>query len=1021
MRLNPSSESTAVDRSSWPRALRALLTVLASVAWLSASACTTDSGGTDAIDDAAEVEDSTGDVADTSEPDGDADTADDTDTAGDAGDVGPSDTSVAGCSVRTPADFDDHSVTGFDSEACLLAFGSLGSNVFQVKFTMIDFYGVGSPVHFYDPNFFSLHDEWYWFRLLNGADVAGSGQTPLTGESFATVGDIYLRYAGVAADDLPLGLRWAGDRLYSRHFYDIAMETPTTENPDAPRRLGVGSILFFPDHPDRATAGDIWAFELEYNDRVTPSAVARFVAKLEAALPSDVGPRLRFLARSPQQEGVVASIRGGTSTLKDRVLTYDDVVIDGDVEGYNPGITAGRIKLFPSGTFSPTDVGPETIAVLERIPDDIPPVAGIVTAVPQTALAHINLLAASRGTPNAYVAGIMQDGDLGDYAAFLRYVILDVDSDSVRWKLMSNADYQTYRGLFVDVDRTIPQVADLSTADYFVDLAAHDLTTMRSLVPLVGGKSAGFTAFEAVPSIETPPAPLALSIRGYAEHFAPDLGLVTALTESDLFKTSARVRYVALEGVSDFRDANADSPQNLAWVQSYINAHQGTNDVHDVVMAAGGVKRMLRDRPIDPAYLALVRSQLESRFAALAPTQGLRFRSSSTAEDASGFNGAGLYDSNTGFLNPELQPETNDQKKSIEWALKKTWASYWGFPAFEERRVAGIAHLDGNMGVTVHPRFDDPLEASNGVITFYLSHYTNPPTRRMVVNVQDGAVSVTNPDNMSLPEIVEVIGTSGTPTITRVQPSTIVEAGEVVLTDAQLQAMFAQVDALSDAWLAQAIADGDPTQAPASVVLDLEFKVMASGWPALASSETAPGGLIYKQVRVLDGAPRVAGYPAGRDWFYLPSDLATVAKTVRERSCASALFRFESLTVETEPSAATTMPFDTQHFGYRFDIRFYESHPDFPWQSSASGALKYELPHFALTEPLISTTSGWPIVVAVKPEQAMITGFDRLELKSDGSYRFERGSAVLEGQFGCISPTVIHASPSDFLRELMDP
>ena len=41
--------------------------------------------------------------------------------------------------------------------------------------------------------------------------------------------------------------------------------------------------------------------------------------------------------------------------------------------------------------------------------------AGIVTAVPQTPLAHINLLAQRRGTPNVYVAGVMALDWLDDY------------------------------------------------------------------------------------------------------------------------------------------------------------------------------------------------------------------------------------------------------------------------------------------------------------------------------------------------------------------------------------------------------------------------------------------------------------------------------------------------------------------------------------------------------------------------------------------------------------------------------
>ena len=67
---------------------------------------------------------------------------------------------------------------------------------------------------------------------------------------------------------------------------------------------------------------------------------------------------------------------------------------------------------------------------------------------------------------------------------------------------------------------------------------------------------------------------------------------------------------------------------------------------------------------MDRVRLAEITESLETTFGDYAETQGLRFRSSSSVEDIEGFNGAGLYDSNTGFLQPERQPDEDDHKKS---------------------------------------------------------------------------------------------------------------------------------------------------------------------------------------------------------------------------------------------------------------------------------------------------------------------------------------------------------------------
>lgn len=56
-------------------------------------------------------------------------------------------------------------------------------------------------------------------------------------------------------------------------------------------------------------------------------------------------------------------------------------------------------------------------------------------------------------------------------------------------------------------------------------------------------------------------------------------------------------------------------------------------------------------------------------------------------EDIEGLNGAGLYDSNTGYLNAAAQPDPDDQKQTLEWALKKTWASYWSAEALSLREL----------------------------------------------------------------------------------------------------------------------------------------------------------------------------------------------------------------------------------------------------------------------------------------------------------------------------------------------
>jgi hypothetical protein len=49
------------------------------------------------------------------------------------------------------------------------------------------------------------------------------------------------------------------------------------------------------------------------------------------------------------------------------------------------------------------EIGFNEILVLDEVPVQLPPVAGIITSKPSTPLSHINLLAKGWGIPNAYI------------------------------------------------------------------------------------------------------------------------------------------------------------------------------------------------------------------------------------------------------------------------------------------------------------------------------------------------------------------------------------------------------------------------------------------------------------------------------------------------------------------------------------------------------------------------------------------------------------------------------------------
>ena len=88
-------------------------------------------------------------------------------------------------------------------------------------------------LHFLDGRYYQFHDEWAWFRLLNGQSVAG--MDAMEPHSFKSPEEAR-RWAIAHEDDLPEGLEVTDGRLYARHFYDLTLS-------EGERPLGAGSLI----------------------------------------------------------------------------------------------------------------------------------------------------------------------------------------------------------------------------------------------------------------------------------------------------------------------------------------------------------------------------------------------------------------------------------------------------------------------------------------------------------------------------------------------------------------------------------------------------------------------------------------------------------------------------------------------------------------------------------------------------------------------------------------------------------
>ncbi len=819
--------------------------------------------------------------------------------------------------VPEDASFEDYTTTQVESIAefrQLAAVPALAGDrptIAGAKFVITSFSDPARRrIHYLDGRHYRFHDEWAWFRLLNGRAV--SGMEPLEVHGFRAPEDAR-RWASAHEDDLPEGLELIDGRLYVRHFYDLSLAA-------GERVLGAGSLIHVEARGERP---ELWGFEVDYTDPAKVEDLEVFFAEVEKSSPEPARRALHWFARSPEQLAVGRQLQAREPRLKGRVLTYDDVSLPGETTVYTSGIVAGRLRAFRELSRL-ADSDPEDILLLGALPEYLPQARGLVTSIPQTPLAHLNLLAKSRQIVNLYRGGVLDDASVQDLVRSRAPVVLAAENGGMRLHRLTEEQYRSWQEL-LQSDPPRVRAVDLKSAPYIVDLSQVAPRELRKLAPWIGGKSAGMaallqslgpgTAENGAGSLrpDVPDRPLAITIRAYREHLSPLLPELRALLADENFLKFKKLRFLALEGAKEFvRKFPSKKDRELA------HSYENPNALGPIaaVVRRGGVAKLVRNAPLSPAFEAELTRVLNRHFAGYSPEQGLRFRSSSTVEDIEGFNGAGLYDSSTGYLAERAATANEPKRASVADALRKTWASYFSAEAFEERHQNHIDHLAADMGVLVHARFDDALEVANGVFTFTLG----PRGNELSVDAQPGAVSVTNPptDRVVIPESPRVRRAGAQLSIERQSLSSLVRAGQRVLSDADLRELYGLAERLTQSYLARDNEGVPPAQQRHALVLDFEFRSVAAGWPALTLSRKPPR-FVVKQMRPLEPSPHVAAELRAAP---IPHDVLSRARRIETRICRGAGLELSALSVSTNPDVAPDLGYAEQPLLAGLGVRF---------------------------------------------------------------------------------------------------
>jgi pyruvate, water dikinase len=566
-----------------------------------------------------------------------------------------------------------------------------------------------------------------------------------------------------------------------------------------------------------ALAGTLTYYpELVYLDAVAAQELKAPIA-LEFFPGDDLSPRLALLAHRLLEERLSwLPLRGSerrlvylpAGSLQERALAEQhesffaaDAGFANHVDFYsgvtqqvlNPGVAYGSLRLLDPDELAHSVVSFRDIALLTRLPNDVPLVGGTLTEELQTPLAHVNLAARARGTPNLALRSASSDPRVAPFLDRLVRFEVTAAGFSLAETTLAEAE-QFWESLARE--RVVPQ-ADLT----FEGLPGFEELHFGDFVR-VGSKAANLAELRRLLGEQAPDG-FAVPFSAYAQFLANNrlepAACTSARTDceadgraSELCTRSEQLCLTGAEeqlSVDEFLDhllANDDFKSESALREACLDA----------------VRFLIEHGTLDADFGAALDARVAERFG----SAQVRLRSSTNGEDLPGFSGAGLYES--------VSARASGNERASE-RIRSVWASVWSWRAFEERQFWNVDHRGLKMAIAVNLAIDH--EAANGVLI--TQNLQRPGSLGHYVNVQYGEIEVTNPAGGALPEVFSIVPTAN---------------GEVEVVRQRFSSLFPEEALLSDREVLELSQAADRVETrfaelyqkpPRELSLDLEFKL----------------------------------------------------------------------------------------------------------------------------------------------------------------------------------------------------
>ncbi len=325
-------------------------------------------------------------------------------------------------------------------------------------------------------------------------------------------------------------------------------------------------------------------------------------------------------------------------------ITASEISQNQEYLALNTAKSVGRIHVIDK-LDDTVEIGYNEIVVLNELPQDLPPVAGIIISKPSSPLSHVNLLAKGWNVPNAYIKNANE--------LFRKYngswFVLETTLTDYKLTPCNTKECIDNRPNIIPIYSRDDLKAPPSNLDVTKLAMLSEMRKKDSII--YGSKSANLGEVVRLNKLKSFEVPDGFGIpfvyyKKFMESNGFDKTVENFLTDNDFIHNPSHRR----KKLEEFR----------ATIQ------KGTFDEK-------------------------LRAEIIKKWKASLGGQAVFVRSSSNAEDAGNFSGAGLYSS----VN-----NVTEEEKIIE-GVKTVWASVWNFAAYEARERNFVEHAETYMAVLV--------------------------------------------------------------------------------------------------------------------------------------------------------------------------------------------------------------------------------------------------------------------------------------------------------------------------------